>query len=65
MLLTDRHVSRKKLTKTDERFKHIEHQFDQWHVAKRILKKLRQQKLRQSAATKGTHYISAPNHFCA
>ena len=40
--------------KTDEIFKHIEHQFNPWHVAKRILKKIM-----QSAATKGTHYISA------
>ena len=39
ILSTERHVSRKKLMKTDEKFKHIEHQFDPWHVAKRILKK--------------------------
>ena len=39
MLSTDRHISIKKLMKTDERFKHIEHQFDPWHVAKGILKK--------------------------
>ena len=39
ILSTERHVSRKKLMKTDEKFKHIEHQFDPWHVANRILKK--------------------------
>ena len=39
-LSTDRHVSIKKLMKADERFKHIEHQFDPWHVAKGILKKI-------------------------
>ena len=37
---TDRHVSIKKLMKTDERFRHILHQFDPWHVGKSILKKI-------------------------
>ena len=60
MLSTDRQVSIKKLMKTDERFKHIEHQFDPWHVAKGILKKIM-----QSAATKGSHYISASYQFYA
>ena len=60
MLSTDRHESIKKLMKTDERFKHIEHQFDPWHVAKGILKKIM-----QSAATKGSHYISASYQFYA
>ena len=60
MLSTDQHVSIKKLMKTDERFKHIEHQFDLWHVAKVIRKKNM-----QSAAAKGTHYVSAPYHFYA
>ena len=60
MLSTDRHVSIKKLMKTDERFKHIERQFDPWHVAKGIFKKIM-----QSEATKGTHYISAPYHIYA
>ena len=60
MLSTDRHVSIKKLMKTDERFKHIEHQFDPWHLPKGILKKIM-----QSAATKGRHYISASYQFYA
>ena len=60
MLSTDRHVSIKKLMKTDERFKHIEHQFDPWHLAKGIL-----EKIMQSAATKGRHYISASYQFYA
>ena len=60
MLSTDRHVSIKTWMNTDERFKHIKHQFDLWHVAKGILKKIM-----QSAATRGTHYISAPYHFYA
>ena len=46
--------------KTDERFKHIEHQFDPWHVAKGILKKII-----QSMATKGRHYISVSYQFYA
>ena len=37
---TDRHVSIKKLMKTGERFWHILHQFDPWHVGKSILKKI-------------------------
>ena len=58
MLSTDRHISIKKLMKTDERFKHIKHQFEQWHVAKRILNKIL-----QSVATKEIHYIAAPALF--
>ena len=38
--LTDKHVSVKKLMKTDERFRHIHHQFDPCHVEKSILKKI-------------------------
>ena len=38
---TDRLVSIKKLMKTNERFRHILHQFDSWHVAKSVLKKIR------------------------
>ena len=60
MLSTDRQVSIKKLMKTDERFKHIEHQFDPWHVAKGILKKII-----QSMTTKGRHYISVSYQFYA
>ena len=60
ILSTDRHVSIKKLVKTDERFKHIEHQFDPWHVAKGIFKNIM-----QSAAKKSSHYISASYHFYA
>ena len=37
---TDRHVSIKKLMKIEERFRHIFHQFDPWHVGKSILKKI-------------------------
>ena len=37
---TDRHVSIKKLMKTDERFRHILLQFDPWHVVKSILNKI-------------------------
>ena len=47
MLSTDRNLSIKKL-KIDERFKHIKHQFDPWHVAKGYWKKkcnLRQPKV--------------------
>ena len=40
MLSTDQHLSMKKLMKIDERFKHIEHQFDPWHVVEGYLKKL-------------------------
>ena len=60
MLSTDRHVTIKYLMKTDERFKHIEHQFDLWHVAKGTLKKIM-----QFVATEGTHYIEALAHFYA
>ena len=60
MLSTDRHITIKILMKTDERFKHIEHQFDLWHDAKGILKNIM-----QFAATKGTHYIAALVHFYA
>ena len=35
---TDKYVSIKKLMKTDERFRHIFHQFDIWHVEESILK---------------------------
>ena len=37
---TDRHRSIKCLMRTDKRFKHIEHQFDPWHIAKGLLKKI-------------------------
>ena len=37
---TDRHIQIKKLMATDERFNHIIHQFDPWHLAKNISKKL-------------------------
>lgn len=37
---TDRHVSIKKLMRTDPRFKKIIHQFDPWHIGKGILKKM-------------------------
>lgn len=37
---TDRHVSIKKLMRTDPRFEDILHQFDPWHVGKGLLKKL-------------------------
>ena len=60
MLSTDRHVSIKSLMNNDERFKHIEHKFDPWHVAKGILKKIM-----QSTAKKGLHYISGSYHFYA
>ena len=36
MLSTDQHVPTKKLMKTDEKFKYSKHQFDPWHVYKRI-----------------------------
>lgn len=36
---TDRHPSIKKLMKSEE-YKHIKHQFDPWHLAKSILKKI-------------------------
>lgn len=37
---TDRHIQIKKLMDTDERFTHLIHQFDPWHMAKNINKKL-------------------------
>ena len=37
---TDRHPSIKKLMKTNAKYKAINHQFDPWHVAKSILKKI-------------------------
>ena len=37
---TDRHLSIKKIMRTDSRFNHIEHQFDPWHIAKGLLKKI-------------------------
>lgn len=40
VISTDRHGQIKKLMRTDQRFKHIKHQFDPWHVGKGILKKL-------------------------
>ena len=36
---TDRHLSIKKLMQIDNRFHHIEHQFNPWHIAKELLKK--------------------------
>ena len=36
----DRHLSIKKLLRTDSRFNHIKHQFDPWHIAKGLLKKI-------------------------
>lgn len=36
---TDRHPSIKKLMKSEE-FNHIKHQFDPWHMAKSVLKKI-------------------------
>ena len=36
---TDRHASIKKLMRTKDECKSINHQFDPWHVAKRISKK--------------------------
>ena len=37
---TDQHVQIKQLMKSDPRFKHILHQFDPWHIAKGISKKM-------------------------
>ena len=37
---TDRHIQIRKLMATDERFMHIIHQFDPWHLAKNISKNL-------------------------
>ena len=37
---TDRHVQIKYLMKSDPHFKHILHQFDLWHIAKCISKKM-------------------------
>ena len=37
---TDRHVQIRKLMQTDERFTHIKHQFDPWHLAKNVSKQL-------------------------
>lgn len=40
VISTDRHRSIRALMRTDTRFKHIEHQFDPWHIAKGLLKKI-------------------------
>ena len=40
VISTDRHSSIKKLMRTDDRFKTINHQFDPWHVGKGLVKKL-------------------------
>ena len=40
IISTDRHASIKKLMRTDDRYKDIQHQFDPWHVGKGIIKKL-------------------------
>ena len=40
MVSTNRHMSIKKLMRTDSRFNHIEHQLNPWHIAKRLLKKI-------------------------
>ena len=40
VISTDRHPSIKKLMRTDDRFKHITHQFDPWHIGKGLIKKL-------------------------
>ena len=40
LISTDRHNQIKKLMSTDERFTHIIHQFDPWHISKSISKKL-------------------------
>lgn len=37
---TDRHTQIRKLMATDSRFEHLVHQFDPWHIAKGISKKL-------------------------
>ena len=40
VVFTDHHLSIKKLMRTDSRFNHIKHQFDPWHIAKRVAKKI-------------------------
>ena len=40
LISTDRHASIKKLMKEDERFIHIVHVFDPWHIGKGLIKKL-------------------------
>lgn len=40
LISTDRHVMIRKLMATNTKYKHIKHQFDPWHIAKGILKKL-------------------------
>ena len=40
MISTDRHVQIKKIMNKDERYKHIIHEHDPWHIAKGISKKL-------------------------
>ena len=52
LVSTDRHVQIKKLMATDERFTHIIHQFDPWHLAKNISKKLT-----KLAQKKGTNFV--------
>ena len=40
VISTDRHIQIKKLMQEDTRFNDIVHQFDRWHIAKGISKKL-------------------------
>ena len=40
VISTDRHVSIKKLMRTDPRYENILHQFDPWHVGKSLIKKI-------------------------
>ena len=49
VISTDRHRSIKTLMSKDPRFKEILHQFDAWHIAKGLTKKIR-----KAAKKKGT-----------
>ena len=47
LISTDRHPSIKKLMRVDDRYNHIIHQFDPWHIGKSIIKKLLQASRKQ------------------
>lgn len=49
---TDRHNQIKKLMRVDERFNNIIHQFDPWHIAKGMSKKLS-----KASKKKGTYFF--------
>ena len=64
LISTDRHVQIKKLMKTNEKYKNINHQFDPWHIAKGILKKLTKQSKKKGVIFVIFIVFSLFNFYC-